>query len=59
MNKQEQTGDDMKIKISEKLKTLPMIDYRILKPLQGKLKDLHDKEYKRLLNIFMTKSQMT
>lgn len=38
----------MNIKISEKLSNLPKIDYRILKPIQGNLKDLNEKNLNKL-----------
>lgn len=39
----------MIIKIAESLKNLPTVDYRQLIPFQKNLKDLSEKDYKRLL----------
>ena len=43
----------MKLKISESLKNLPVIDYRTLEPFQKNLKDLTQQNYARLLKSFV------
>jgi hypothetical protein len=42
----------MKIQIHN-LSSLPLIDYRTVKPLQGELKDLTDKNYQKLKNVLL------
>ena len=40
----------MKIKINSSLKELPTFDYRLLKPIQGELKNLQESEYSKILH---------